>query len=131
MKKLFSILVAFLFIMNVKANRINSIDMDIDIDKNGTAYVTETWDVYTDSGTEVYKPYYNIGNSEFLNFTVRDKNTLYTPQDYWNTSASFEGKKYKSGINYIDDGLELCFGISDYGNNIYTMTYTITNFIGH
>ena len=38
MKKLFSILVAFLFIMNVKANRINSIDMDIDIDKNGTAY---------------------------------------------------------------------------------------------
>ncbi len=129
MKKIFGILVAFLFIINVKANRINSIDMDIDIDKNGTAYVTEVWDVYVNEGTEVYKPYYNLGNSEFLDFKVRDENTTYTTLNNWNTGASFEAKKYKSGINYLDDGIELCFGISEYGYNTYVMNYTITNFI--
>ena len=34
MKKLFGILITFLFIINAKANRINSIDMNINIDKN-------------------------------------------------------------------------------------------------
>lgn len=129
MKKIFGILLTFLFIINAKANRINSIDMNINIDKNGTAYVTETWDVYTDSGTEVYKPYYNIGNSEFLNFTVKDNTRTYTSLSNWDTDASFSAKSYKSGINYLSDGLELCFGISDYGYNTYVMNYTITNFI--
>ena len=129
MKKIFGILLTFLFIINAKANRINYIDMDINIDKNGTAYVSELWNVYVNQGTEVYKPYYNIGNSEFLNFSVSDENTTYTTLNNWNTEASFNDKKYKSGINYLDDGLELCFGISEYGNKTYVMSYTITNFI--
>ena len=118
MKKYLTLLFLFLFMINAKANRINSIKMDIDIAKDGVAYVTEVWDVYTDSGTEVYKPYYNLGNSKFLDFRVKDSNYNYVPLDSWDVNGSLEDKKYKSGINYVDDGLELCFGISNFQTNL-------------
>ena len=38
-------------------------------------------------------------------------------------------KKYKNGFHYINDGIELCFGITEYGKNTYTLTYDITNFV--
>ena len=35
--------------------------------------------------------------------------------DYWDIGASFGEKSYKCGYNRIDGGVELCFGISEYG----------------
>ena len=40
----------------VKANSIDSISMDIYIDKNGNAKVTEVWNCNVSDGTEVYHP---------------------------------------------------------------------------
>ena len=55
MKKIFKIipllLIIFIFPVIVKANTINKIDMDINIDDNGTAHVTEKWSASLDSGT--------------------------------------------------------------------------------
>lgn len=128
----FFIVAMFLFLIsgNVDAaNSIDSITMDIYIDPNGTAHVTETWDAYLDQGTEGYKPYYNLENSEIQNFKVYADGTLYTNIGTWNTSASFSSKAYKNGFNYITDGVELCFGISEYGKHEYVMEYEITNFV--
>lgn len=131
MKKiLYIIITLILFIPSaVLANSISNIDMNIYIDSSGTAHVKEVWNTTVSSGTEGYKPYYNIGESKFTNFKVSMNGTDYTYLDNWNTSASFDEKKYKNGINYIDNGLELCYGISEYGNNTYTLTYDITNFV--
>ena len=38
-------------------------------------------------------------------------------------------KSYKSGINIIYDGVELCWGISRYGDRTYTLYYDISNFV--
>ena len=46
----------------VQANSIQSISMDIYVDTNGDAKVTETWNCNVNQGTEVYHPYYNLGN---------------------------------------------------------------------
>lgn len=62
----------------VKANSINSISMDIYIDKNGDANITETWNCYSDSGTEVYHPYYNLGNSQIINLSVKEGSDYYS-----------------------------------------------------
>lgn len=133
MKKIrFLIVAVFLFLIsgNVDAaNRVSDITMDIYIDSNGTAHVTETWEAYLDEGTEGYKPYYNLGNSKIRNFKVYDGNTLYTNIGSWDTSASFSSKANKNGINYISNGVELCFGISKYGSHTYRMEYEITNFV--
>ena len=133
MKKIFKIipllLIIFIFPVIVKANTINKIDMDINIDDNGTAHVTEKWSASLDSGTEGYKPYYNIGNAKITNFKVSENKRQYKFQDNWNTKGSFKDKAYKNGINYVSEGLELCFGISKYGNHEYTLNYDIEGFV--
>ena len=63
---------------SVQANSISKISMDIYIDKNGDASVTETWICSTDSGTEVYHPYYNLGNSKITNLRVSEGSKEYT-----------------------------------------------------
>ena len=133
MKKLISYLSVILFVLflgiNVKANSINSIKMDVYIDSYGNAHVTEVWDTYLDEGTEVYRAYTDLEGAYISDFKVSDEVREYTTTSYWNTSASFNEKAYKAGINKISDGVELCFGISEYGSNIYTLSYTINGFV--
>ena len=61
MKKTLKIILVFLLSIiilglskNVKANSISKISMDIYIDNNGDATVTEIWTCSTNQGTEVY-----------------------------------------------------------------------------
>ena len=135
MKKIYKILFftfIFLFLIlitNVQANSISSINMDIFVDNSGTAHVTEVWDCNVTQGTESYHPYYNLGNSEITNLSVEENNRQYTTLSSWNTSASFDTKAYKCGINKISNGIELCWGISSYGKHTYTVKYEITNFV--
>ncbi len=133
MKKIFKFIsiaiLLFIFPLVVKANSISKIDMDIYVDDNGTAHVTETWNANLNQGTEGYKPYYNIGNANITNFKVSENGKEYTYNDYWSTNDSFDEKAYKNGINYISDGLELCWGISSYGYHDYVLTYDIEGFV--
>lgn len=126
------LIIMVLFILlpkQVQANSISSIEMDIYIDKNGDANITEIWKCNATQGTEVYHPYYNLGKSKITNLTVKDGNTEYTTLNYWNTSGTINSKANKCGLNYISDGIEICWGISSYGSHTYTVNYTITNFV--
>ena len=136
MKKSLKIFLIFMFLFilfsigkGVEANSIKSISMDIFINDNGDAYVTEIWNCNVTQGTEVYHPYYNLGNSEIKNLSVTDGNSKYTTLSSWNTSGTLSSKANKCGINKISNGVELCWGISSYGSHTYKATYTITNFI--
>lgn len=136
MKKLLKISLIFLFSLitftigkNVEANSISKISMDIYIDNNGDATITEVWNCYNNQGTEAYHPYYNLGNSEIKNLTVSENGKTYTTLSNWKTSGSLSDKAYKCGINKISNGVELCWGISEYGSHTYNVKYTITNFI--
>ena len=118
---IFTLILSFIFILPVKANSIKSIDMDIYLDSDGTAHIKEVWKASLTQGTEGYKPYSDLGISKVTNFSVTDDlGNTYETLDKWNTSASFNTKAYKCGINKTYDGLELCFGISKYGNRTYT-----------
>ncbi len=125
-----SILSIVIFYIPSVSAAIKDIDMDIYIDSDGTAHIKEVWEVEIYQGTEGYKPYSDLGISKILNFTVTD-DTGYTYESLnnWNTNATFIEKSYKSGINITKDGLELCFGISKYGDRTYTLTYDITDFV--
>ena len=124
------VLMMLVFTSVVNANSINSITMDIYIDASGDAEVTEVWNCTTNQGTESYHPYYNLGESEITNLQVKDEDGVtYTPVSYWNVNGGFESKKYKCGINEIVDGVELCWGISEYGSKTYTVNYEISNFV--
>ncbi|MEI3357341.1 MAG: DUF2207 domain-containing protein [Clostridia bacterium] len=136
MKRFFKIflLFAFCFIIfgftkTVQANSIEKISMNIYIDKDGDSSVTEVWNCQASSGTEVYHPYYNLGKSKITNLTVSDSGVDYQTLSSWSTSGSLQSKAQKCGINKVSNGVELCWGISNYGSHTYTVKYTITNFI--
>ena len=129
MKKIIFTLVLFLVPSIILANEINNIDMKIYVDNNGTAHVTEEWTTNLIQGTEGYKPYYNLGESKISNFKVSMNGKEYTYNSDYNINASFNEKKYKNGFHYINNGVELCFGITNYGKNTYILSYDISNFV--
>ncbi|MBO6244282.1 MAG: DUF2207 domain-containing protein, partial [Clostridia bacterium] len=136
MKRYLRIFLIFIFCLlffgltkSVNANSINKISMDVYIDNSGNATITETWNCKVTKGTEVYHPYYNLGNSSITNLTVTDNGKEYQTLSSWNTSGSLESKANKCGINRISNGVELCWGISSYGTHTYTVKYIINNFI--
>lgn len=138
MKKYLKVFIIFVFALiifscskKVQANSINSISMDIFITDNGDASITEVWDCFPNSGTEVYHPYYNLGNSKIKDLTVSENSTYYTSLSSWDTSGSLQSKANKCGIHNIYDGIELCWGISSYSSHVYTAKYTITNFVSN
>lgn len=133
MKKLkyfFFILVMFFVYNNANAETINSIDMDVSLNSDGSADVFETWDVNATEGTEYYHTFQKLNNSKISDFTVCDENECYE-ETKWNINASLKEKAYKYGYNYINDdnGVELCFGKSSYGKHTYSLSYHISNFV--
>lgn len=125
-----ALLMLIIFQTKSSANSISKIDMDVYIDNQGNATITEVWTTNMSKGTEGYRPYTNLGNSKISNFTVTDETgKQYQSLSNWNTNASFNSKAYKSGLHYIADGVELCWGISSYGNKTYTLKYNISNLV--
>lgn len=123
----FSVFCSFSILSN--ANSIDSIDISIDVDSDGTAHVKEVWKADLDSGTEGYKPYGNLGNCHIENFKVRDDSGTIYYSIPWNVNASFDSKAHKCGIRKTSTATELCWGISEYGDRTYYLSYDITNFV--
>ncbi|MBQ3413772.1 MAG: DUF2207 domain-containing protein [Clostridia bacterium] len=112
------------------ANSISKITMDVFIEENGDATVTEVWETTLNQGTEGYKTYKNLGEKAITDFSVVDNTgKTYETVNNWNTKGSFSQKAYKCGINKISGGYELCWGISEYGNKKYRLTYKIKNLV--
>ena len=97
--------IALTFFSSVEANSIDSISMDIAIDDNGNASITETWKCNASQGTEVYHPYYNLGKSKITDLSVSENGTEYNVLSSWKTSGSLSDKAYKCGINNISNGV--------------------------
>ena len=134
MKKILLLFSCLLFTINVYAkDTIKKMSIDIFIDNDGTATIRENWDTSVSSSnyTEWYKQYFNLGNSQVKDLKVTMNGTAYTTIDDWNIDASFEQKKYKAGIHYVSEGDEICWGMSSFGDNSYTIEYKITNFVNN
>lgn len=110
------------------ANKIYSIDIDVNLNRDGSANITEVWDVDGSDGTEWYKVMNNLGNMKLSDFTVMMDNKMLTKKS-WNVNESLSAKAGYYGINYTSNGLELCFGKYDYMRHTFTLNYTLSNFI--
>ena len=122
--------IIILFSINVKANTINKIDMDVYIDSNGNASITEIWYASLTQGTEGYRSYSKLNGSEMSNLSVIDESGMtYEILDTWNSNFSFSNKAYKAALVNKGSESELCFGISSYGNKVYTIKYDVSNIV--
>lgn len=131
MKKIFLVFVLLFFpVLGVSASSISNIDMDIFVEEDGDAIVTEKWMANVTEGTEGWHPYYNLGNSEISNLLVSMDGKEYTTISDWDIDNSFSDKAYKAGFYYpSSDEVDICFGISSYGEHEYIIQYQISNFV--
>ena len=114
----------------IAANQINTIDIQAAIYEDGSMYVIQTWEGTFDEGTENY---ITMNAPDYLtinNLQVSDKNGIYETVKEWAADKSFAEKTNKCGIHYTDIGYEICFGISEYGHNRYSIEYLLDNAVG-
>ena len=112
------------------ANRVPEMEIEVALCPDGSAYITQTWSTDTDEGTEFYLALNDSGYLSITDFSVADANGSYTFVENWDINATFEEKANKCGIVETDDGVELCWGISEYGENRYVIEYALHGLVG-
>ncbi|WP_044565821.1 DUF2207 family protein [Anaerococcus provencensis] len=122
------ILALILFFPHIAhANELHSIDINVEIDQNGIGHVKETWQTNeeNDDATEKYKVISDLGDIKIRNFKVESDDGSWQEVSPWNIDASFDDKAYKYGMVEDGDRVELCWGITNFGENTYHLSYDI------
>src|SRR5690625_1125780 len=138
MKKMLSMLffVATFFFMSVVtpntqvfANEMSAIEYEIELLRDGSGIITEYREMYLTRDTEIYIILDHLEGSEVIDFHVSDFGEPLNYEPDWNIDASREEKAGKYGIVETSNGYELCWGIGEYGEHEYMVTYTITDLV--
>lgn len=112
------------------ANQVPEMEIDVALLPDGSAQITQIWNTDTDEGTEFYLARNDSGYLSITDFSVSDNNGAYAFVENWAVNASFEEKANKCGIVETDTGVELCWGLSQYGENRYTIRYIVHGLVG-
>ncbi|WP_179647220.1 DUF2207 domain-containing protein [Salinicoccus kekensis] len=113
--------------LNVQANEITSMQMDVVINEDGSVTVTETRQADMSEGTENYIVFNDsdMDEVEITDFSVEG----FTEEPDWNTDADLEDKAGRYGVLDTDEGTELVWGIGEYGEQTYVVNYTLENVV--
>ncbi len=132
----FPVLFTVLFVLGAAPvfaaeDAIPSINVDVILQSDGSAVITEIWDVRgVSNGTEYYKALDNMEGMSVHSLLVWDESgTQYKTLDDWDTNLSREEKSGTCGILKTSHGYELCWGIGSYGDHQYTIRYTLEGLV--
>lgn len=134
-KRIFSSILLTIIILlpkSVLADGFKYINLDVNIDKNGKASVNEEWqiDERDNDYSERYKRIENLKGIKIENFKASLNGEEFSEKDPWNVDENFDQKTFYYGRNDSDDAVELCWGISERGeNNTYKISYDINPII--
>lgn len=109
---------------------IRDIDITVSLNEDGSARVTEVWDVTVASGTEWYLVVGNLGDMRIKDLSVTDETGLhFINEGDWDVDRTITQKTGKCGLVRKSDGYEICWGVGSYGDHVYTVSYTKTNLV--
>lgn len=110
------------------ADEFKKIDIEAEISKDGVGHIRERWDIVENDTdyTERYKLINNLRGLKIEDFSLRALGRDFKKMDPWDTDLSFEEKAFRYGRIDRDDEVELCWGISDYSDNSYELSYKIS-----
>ena len=114
--------------------KVYDLDIKVTLYSHGIAAVHEVWDLDTgDDITEWYLPRENLGDIEVFNLTVLDEQyndaQAFTDVGEWDVDRSRKQKTGKSGIVHKNNGVELCWGIGEYGHHVFHVFYGMKNVV--
>ena len=109
----------------VYAQAIRDIDIRAVVEKDGSARITQVWDVTVTSGTEWYVPVENLGKMSITDFSVRENGLAFHNEGRrWDVNRSLAEKTGRCGIVEKRNGVELCWGQGSYGPHVWTAEFT-------
>ena len=130
MKKVFALLAVLWPALTGFAQTVRSIEETVVLRSDGSAQVTQVWDVNIVSGTEWYLPFENLGPMKITDLSVSENGEEFISEgEHWNPDWTRERKRGRSGIVRKRDGVELCWGQGDYGDHVWTVRYTISGLV--
>ena len=107
---------------------VRDVSIDVTLYASGYALVHEKWDV--DTGTEItewYLPRENLGDIQIRDFTVFSDGKELSDDGEWDVDRSRKQKAGRFGIVHKSRGVELCWGIGEYGDHVFEPLYIMTN----
>lgn len=113
-----------------ESKKVHSIQIDVQLNQDGSARITEVWDITSVEGTEWYLKKYGLDDQFISDLVVTDETgRQFETIDPWDVDRSLEEKDGKSGLLVTDDGYEICWGLGSYGRHVYTVSYTMTGIV--
>jgi hypothetical protein len=111
-------------------NSINKIRVTVTLAQDGSALFQEVWDVRAESGTEIYVAREDLREMQISDLAVSDETgRSFTVLGRWDINASRKEKEGKCGIVNTSRGVEICWGIGDYGKHTYNVSFRISNVV--
>ncbi len=132
MKKWLALLAALVstFAVFAREQKVRSVDIEVTLFKTGSAIIHEKWDVNTgDEITEWYLPRENLGDIEIQDFTVYSDGEKLSDDGEWDVDRTRKQKAGRFGIVHKRSGVELCWGVGEYGDHVYEPLYLMTNVV--
>ena len=126
MRKFFlGVLAVFAGTLAVYAQSIRDVDIRAVLSEDGSARITQVWDVSVVSGTEWYIPVSNLGKMKITDFSVSENGQVFINEGRrWDVDRSLGEKAGRCGIIDKHDGVELCWGQGSYGPHVWTAEFT-------
>jgi len=131
MKRLvLTVLAAFAGTLAVYAQAIRDIDVRAVVEQDGSARITQVWDVTVTSGTEWYIPVENLGKMSITDLSVRENGLAFHNEGRrWDVNRSLAEKTGRCGIVEKRNGVELCWGQGSYGPHMWTAEFTANGLV--
>ena len=126
MKRLFVLLFTLCAALGALAQEIRDIDETVVLRADGSARITQVWDVTVVSGTEFYLPFDHLGPLNIRDLAVSEGDLEFVSEgEKWDVDRTREQKRGRCGIVRKSHGVELCWGQGELGDHIWTVSYTI------
>ena len=110
---------------------IRDVDIRVELEKDGSAWVTQVWKAEAgSSGTEFYIPVENLGPMTIGHLAVSENGVAFESLgDKWDVDKSRSYKTGKCGIVRKSGGAELCWGLGDSGDHVWTVRFHLTGLV--
>jgi len=132
-KRILALLLAVVMAVTASAQQIRDIDISVELLQDGSAWITQRWDIQAPSSTgwtEWYVPIGNLGKMTVSDLSVSENGQpLESVGDNWDVDWSRNRKAGKCGIVRKRDGVELCWGLGEYGDHKWNARFRVTGLV--
>ncbi len=130
MRRLLLGLLAVVLSIGAAAQEIRNIEIQVELEKDGSAWITQMWDVTVTSGTEWYIPIENLKDMYIDQLSVQENGKAFqSVGDGWDVDWSRDRKAGKCGIVRKRSGVELCWGQGAYGDHQWTARFHVEGLV--